>query len=613
MSRPIRSIPMSIYGGGRNEVSKFHWSTGQVQNVTPIPLRGDYRADRTEPTMFSPLDPHTLYYASNVLFKTVDGGNSWQTISPDLTRPEPGAPPSIGPLLAKNPDAAKQRGVIYALAPSFHSVNTLWAGTDDGLIWITRDGGKNWSNISPPELAPWSKVTQIEASHFDDNTAYASVSRFRVDDLHPYIYRTRDGGKSWQLITSGLPDAPVDTVREDPVRKGLLFAGTETNVWVSFDDGDHWQSLQLNLPHTSMRDLWVHEDDLIVATHGRSFWILDDITPLRQIADASATSDVLFKPAPAYRVRRSTYSDTPIPPDEPMGENPPDGAILDYHLAKPAAEATIEILDARGAVVRRYSSSDQPEQTEAQLSKQLIPLYWIRGHKTLSTATGMHRWVWDLHYSAPMAPHYDYPISAVPHDTPRTPQGPLALPGSYTVRLTTGGHSYTAPLVVKMDPRVTTSLGGLQQQFDLQHHLASLLSASTEAVGQVGSVREQIKTILTQASGSIKDSLQQFDNKLKLVLDGPGKPASGKKEPTLSSVNGAASTLYAEVDRADAAPTDGPECRHHRCRTRCLHRYEAMGGNEGLRLASDQHPAPRRAVTGDQPGKAYRYWCGARG
>jgi photosystem II stability/assembly factor-like uncharacterized protein len=548
--------PDVIYGGGRTEVSKFHWSTGQVQNVTPIPMRGAYRADRTEPTMFSPLDPHTLYYASNVLFKTVDGGDSWQTISPDLTRPDPGAPPSIGPLLAKNPDAAKQRGVIYALAPSSHSINTLWAGTDDGLIWITRDGGKNWSNITPPELTPWSKVTQIEASHFDDNTAYASVSRFRIDDLRPYIYRTRDGGKSWQLIARSLPDSPVDTVREDPVRKGLLFAGTESSVWVSFDDGDHWQSLQLNLPHTSMRDLWIHESDLIVATHGRSFWILDDISPLRQITDATVNSDVLFKPAPAYRVRRSTNPDTPIPPDEPLGENPPDGAILDYHLAKSVSDPlTIEVMDAKGAVVRRYSSTDQPDQTEAQLKQQIIPLYWIRMRKALSTDAGMHRWVWDLRYSTPLAPHYEYPISAVPHDTPRTPLGPLAMPGTYTVRLTVSGHTYSAPLTVKMDPRVTASAAGLQQQFDLEMRLASLLTSSSRAVIEARSIRDQIKIILPQANGSAKDALQAFDAKLKALLGTPGGQGPEAQVPTLTSVNGAANTLYPAVDQADAAPT----------------------------------------------------------
>ncbi|HEV2232038.1 MAG TPA: glycoside hydrolase, partial [Terriglobia bacterium] len=361
--------PDIVFGAGRNEVSKFSWTTGQVQNVSPIPVASEkYRADRTEPLIFSTVDPHTLYYATNFLFKTTNGGESWQTISPDLTRPHPGIPASLGNLAASDKNADKQRGVIYALAPSFKNVNTIWAGTDEGLIWITRDGGKKWKNITPPQLTPWSKVTQITASHFDDVTAYASVSRFRIDDLHPQIFRTHDGGTTWQSITNGLPNnAPVDTVREDPVRKGLLYAGTETSVWVSFDDGGHWQSLQLNLPHSSMRDLWIHDNDLIVATHGRSFWILDDLTPLRQITETVAKSEAyLFKPEPAYRIKRDTYTDTPLPPDEPTGQNPPDGAVLNYFLAAPASgPVTLEILDAQGKLVRRFSSADQPEVSEA--------------------------------------------------------------------------------------------------------------------------------------------------------------------------------------------------------------------------------------------------------
>jgi photosystem II stability/assembly factor-like uncharacterized protein len=360
-----------IYGAGRNEVSLYQWSTGQKENITPIPIRGDqYRTERTEPLVFSPLNPRLLYYASNILFKTTDRGATWTAISPDLARKEDGVPSSVGSMAAKDAKAPKYRGAIYSLAPSFKSINTIWAGTDDGLIWITRDGGLHWTDITPPELGPWSKVTQLEASHFDARSAYASVSRFRVDDLHPYLYRTRDGGKSWQRITTGLPDnAPVDTVREDPVRKGLLFAGTETSVWMSFDDGDHWQPLQLNLPHTSMRDLWIHDADLIVATHGRSFWILDDITPLRQASAAIASAKAhLFQPAPAWRVERDANTDTPLPPDEPAGKNPPDGAMIDYFLGAPASDPlTIEVLDSAGKLVRRYSSDDQPELTGEQL------------------------------------------------------------------------------------------------------------------------------------------------------------------------------------------------------------------------------------------------------
>jgi len=549
--------PDIIYGGGRSEVSKFHWSTGQVQNITPVPLRSPkYRTDRTEPTMFSPLDPHTLYFASNVLFKTNDGGNSWQTISPDLTRENPGIPSSVGNLIPKNAD--KQRGVIYALAPSFKTVNMLWAGTDDGLIWLTRDGGKKWNDITPKELTPWSKVTQISASHFDDDTAYASVSRFRINDEHPYIYRTHDGGKNWTPITSGLPDfGPVDTVRADPERKGLLFAGTENSVCVSFDDGDHWQSLQLNLPHTSMRDLWIHDNDLIVATHGRSFWILDDIAPLREVASLAATTEAhLFTPALAYRIQRDTNPDTPLPPDEPAAANPPDGVVIDYYLPAASASVTLEILDARGHLVRRFSSADKPEATEPELQKQLIPLYWLRPFRSLPSDAGMHRWVWDLHYPAPDATHHEYPIAAIPGDTPRHPLGPTALPGIYTARLTTAGRSYTAPFVVKMDPRVKISAAGLEKKFQMEMRLASLLSRTSQATLQAGSIRDSLQKLSQQTSGPLRDSVQAFQNKLAAVLGAPGgfaaPPAS---EITLSRGNGQVATLYGQIWQVDAEPT----------------------------------------------------------
>jgi photosystem II stability/assembly factor-like uncharacterized protein len=549
--------PDIIYGGGRSEVSKFHWSTGQVQNVTPVPLRNPkYRTDRSEPTMFSPLDPHVLYFASNVLFKTTDGGNSWQTISHDLTRESPGVPASVGNLIPKG--AEKQRGVIYALAPSFKNINTLWAGTDDGLIWQTRDGGRKWNDITPKDLTPWSKVTQISASHFDDDSAYASVSRFRINDNHPYIYRTHDGGKTWKLITAGLPDfGPVDTVREDPVRKGLLFAGTENSVWVSFDDGDHWQSLELNLPHTSMRDLWIHENDLIVATHGRSFWILDDITALREVAGlAGITGAHLFTPAPAFRIQRDTNTDTPIPPDEPAAVNPPAGVVIDYYLAQSTSAVSLEILDARGRLVRRFSSADKPEATEEELKKQLIPLYWLRPFRSLSADVGMHRWVWDLHYPAPDPTRHEYPIAATPGDTPRLPLGPTALPGTYTAQLTMDGKRYTAPFTVKMDPRVKTSAAGLEKKFQLETRLAALLTQTSQAVLQAGSIRDPLEKLSQRASDPVRNSVQAFQTKLIAVLGSPaGFAAAPTNEITLTRVNGQVAVLYGQIWQVDAEPT----------------------------------------------------------
>jgi photosystem II stability/assembly factor-like uncharacterized protein len=548
-----------VYGAGRNEVSRFHWSTGQVENVTPIPVRGKYRVDRTEPLMFSPVDPHLLYYATNVLFESRDGGRSWQEISRNLTREKPGMPASVGNQASLNLKAEKQRGAIYSLAASFHDVNTLWAGTDDGLVWMTRDGGKTWKNITPSGLAEWNKVTQISASRFDDETAYVSVSGFRIDDLRPYIYRTHDGGKTWQKITQGLPDdAPVDTVREDPVRKGLLFAGTEKAVWVSFDDGDRWQSLQLNLPHTSMRDLLVHDNDLIVGTHGRSFWILDDIAPLRQMGAAVANAEAhLFDPAPAYRVRRDTNTDTPLPADEPAGENPPDGAVIDYFLANAASgPVTVEMLDGQGKMVRRYSSAEQSEQTQAELEKELIPRYWLRIAKTLSSKPGMHRWIWDLRYAPPGSTQHEYPIAAVPHDTPRYPLGPLVMPGRYTVRLTANGRSYSAALTVKMDPRVKTSLADLEKKLALETQLVAAMMRSSQAVSQARSIREQVENLAKSATGPLKDSVETLDQKTSAVLGGASDSANSDSEkPALVAAGSTVNALYKEVEKTDVAPT----------------------------------------------------------
>jgi hypothetical protein len=458
-------------------VSRFNQTTGEVQQVGPEMGRrgGKYRFVRTMPLLFSPVDPHILYLGSQYLLRTVNGGQSWEEISPDLTRASYEIPPSLGAFTSADPEKGKHRGVIYTIAPSYKDANVIWVGTDDGLIHITRDAGKTWTNVTPPALTPWSKVSVMDASHFDAASAYAAINRFRLDDLAPHIWRTHDFGKTWKEITRGLPDnAPINTVREDPLRKGLLFAGSERAVWVSFNDGDDWEPLRLNMPATSIRDLTIHEDDLVAGTHGRSFWILDDITPLRQANAAIANSGAhLFKPQTAMRVRWNKNTDTPLPPEEPAGQNPPDGAILYYYLKNASDSVVIEVLDAAGKLVRRYSSTDQPPPAENDLT---YPTYWIRPPQIPPAVPGMHRFVWDLRYTPPDALRHDYPMTAIYHDTPREPRGPIVLPGEYTVKLTVDGKSFTQPLTVKMDPRVKTPPAALKQQFDLAMKLVEMMS-----------------------------------------------------------------------------------------------------------------------------------------
>jgi photosystem II stability/assembly factor-like uncharacterized protein len=565
--------PNLIYGG---KATVFDRNTGQTRDASPVVLRtGKYRFNRTAPLIFSPADPHVLYLGSNVLFATRDGGNSWQIVSPDLTREDPGVPATLGPFVEADPAKSKHRGVIYAIAPSPKDANLIWAGTDDGVIQVTHDGGKTWQNVTPPELTPWSKLAQMDASHFDTATVYAAVNRFRLDDLHPYIYRTHDGGKSWQKIVSGLPDnEPVNTVREDPERKGLLFAGTERSVYVSWDDGDHWQSLKMNLPPTSIRDLVIHHDDIVVGTHGRSFWILDNITPLRQFsAEVANAPAFLFAPQLTYRVRRNNNTDTPLPPEEPAGQNPPDGAMIDYWLKTAASSpVTLEILDASsGRVVRHFSSADKPE---AVNPKELeVPMYWVRPIRTLSSASGMHRFLWDLTYPAPDVLAHEYPISAIYRDTPRYPLGAAVLPGQYKIVLTVGGKIYTQTLDIKMDPRMKTSPEDLRRQFELDQKIADALHQDYEALQQVRSLRAQLKVltgkIFTTGSteGHRENPAPDAIQKTTAALEAKAAPIGGEEGGygarylstpegrSLSRLNSGFNALVSALDTADDAPT----------------------------------------------------------
>jgi photosystem II stability/assembly factor-like uncharacterized protein len=538
--------PGIIYGG---KVTRYEEKTGMTQEVGPVVLRtGKYRFVRTAPILFSPTDPRVLYFALNVLFKTTNGGQSWDVISPDLTREAPGVPANLGIYAEK---ARAPRGVIYAIGPSPKDGDTIWAGTDDGLVQVTRDGGRRWKNVTPPEMTAWSKVTQIDASHFDAGTAYVSVSRFRLDDLTPYVYRTKDGGASWKRITAGLPDdAPVNVVREDPERSGLLFAGTEKGVSVSFDDGETWQSLRGNLPASSVRDLIVKDGDLVVATHGRSFWILDDISRLRQWTGEAAPGGVqLFRPRRAYRLRRNENTDTPLPPEEPAGQNPPDGAILDYRLASASASPiTLEVRDGAGRLLRRFSSADAPKPPDANAYP--VPAYWFETPETLSAAAGAHRFVWDLREEPPAALHRSFPISAIAGETPLVPEGPLVPPGTYTVTLTAAGASSTQTLAVEMDPRVTATASDLAKQSEAARAVTAALAQDAAALDEVRAARAKL------AKAKASEKTAALDAALKDLEDGKEAAGGDLSSEGFRRLNGRLVTLLEVIESADAAPTD---------------------------------------------------------
>jgi hypothetical protein len=543
--------PDIVYGG---KVSRYDRRTGEVIQVGPRAAPGEaYRVVRTQPILFSPIDPKTLYFASNTLWKTTSGGlQGWTKISPDLTRETWTVPASVGIYRDSPPARPTQRGVIYTIAPGYTDINRIWVGTDDGLIHTTKDGGQTWSNVTPQELTPWMKVSMMDASHTNPLGAYAAVNTLRLDDLKPHIYRTRDEGKTWTHITTGIPDgATVNSVKEDPKRPGLLFAGTETQVYVSLDDGDHWQSLRQNMPATSIRDLVIKDDDLVVGTHGRGFWILDGISSLRELQPAMLQEDAhLFKPGDAIRFEFSRWPDTPLPPDEPSSPNPPDGAIIEYHLKQQATGVvTLEILDRAGAAIRRFASDDKPREIRDEGN---VPSYWIRPSRILSGAPGLHRFVWDLHYPPPAGATPGYPISATPGDTEPEPKGPWVVPGSYSVRLTVDGKPYTQPLVVKMDPRVKQP-ETLQQQFDLSKRVYDAINTIQSTLPKVQQARDR-----AQAAGNA-DLAQQLQA-LAGAAGGRGRGGGGRGRggapgtPTLGGVAAQLSGLYGSTQDGSGPP-----------------------------------------------------------
>lgn len=507
---PSPSDPNIVYAGDyQGNITRFDRRTNQVQSISVWPVLSDaqgaasleHRFQWTAPIVISPQDDHTIYYGGERIFQSTDGGMHWEAISPDLTRNDKAKQQASGGPITIDDTGTEYYDTVFSIAPSPVAKGLIWAGTDDGLIQITRDEGKNWANVTPKDLPEWSRVSLIEASPFDAGTAYVAIDRHQNDDLGIYIYKTADYGKTWIRLGDGIPEgAFVRAVREDPKKKGLLYAGTERGIYVSFDDGAHWRSLQLNLPNVPVHDLVVKNDDLVVATHGRSFWILDDVSPLRQYEDSVAGEDMhLYSPATAYRIhagegpRHHTFT----------GENPPNGAVIYYYFKKaPKEEVKIEILDGVGSVIRSYSSKyteplDEPlDPDDKKPEKQIKP------------EDGLNRFVWDLHYEdAHRVPGYylwEYGDGA---------RGPLAVPGSYQVRLTAKGRSETVPFELKIDPRVTVSQADLEKQFKLQMELREQLNRVYDAVNQIQDVHEQLD--------GLKKRLAPGDSS-KALMDGAG-------------------------------------------------------------------------------------------
>lgn len=509
---PDPKDPNLVYGG---RVIKFDKRTGQSQNVAPEVLRsGKIRFLRTMPLLFHPADDSMLLFGTNVVWKTHDGGETWVAISPDLTGKQPEAPSSVGDFVTNDMKSMPQRAIVYALGPSPMNKNIIWAGTDDGLVHVTTNGGNSWSNVTPPDLTSWDKISQIDAGHFDEGTAYIAVNAIRKDDMRPLIYRTHDYGKTWELISDGMnPIGPVNTVREDHSAKGLLFAGTEREVYFSANDGDNWKSLRMNMPPSSIRDLVIHENDLVIGTHGRSIWILDDFSPLRELIKLPISEPHLFQPSLATRVRFNMFSDTPLPPEEPTGENPPDGAIIDYHLPSKANKVLLEILDSKGQLVNKFNSQDILQLPDT--TKLPHPTYWIRPMTKPSIDKGHHRFVWNLRHTDPPGAQRGYAIAAVLNETPSGPVGPFVAPGIYRVRLTVDGAVIEKDLKVRLDPRSKLSDADLQLQTNLSMSVY-------EAYKELQNIRDAARDLLRgkkKIKSKRRSELEHFV--------GMGDPANG--------------------------------------------------------------------------------------
>ncbi len=549
---PDPTDPDIIYGG---RVEKLNLRTQQTQVIDPTLAHPAFdRRTWTLPLVFSRRDPRVLYFSNQRLYRTADGGSHWTVISRDLTRETPGVPSNLDPITADlNPHSGPRLGVIYSIAPSRLADHDIWVGTDDGLIWRTRDEGEHWNDITPTGLGAWSKVGIIDVSHFDAETAYAAIDRHRIEDTRPYIYRTHDGGKSWKLVSSGIPDGSfVNAVREDPVRKGLLYAGTERGVYVSFDDCDQWQPLQLNLPVTSVRDLDINGDDLVIATHGRGFWVIDNVTPLRQVNSMVASASAwLYKPATAVRERQAGFTGTPLPKDEPMAPNPPAGACIDYVLQSAATiPITVDIIDSDGKLVRHYSSADPTPKADPATLRTSPE--WFVTPWTLATTPGMHRFIWPLRYAA-------LPALAGPRRT--WADGVWAPPGDYRIVLKANGQELAQALRITPDPRLSFPSAAYAEQFVFAREVLALRASVTTALEEA--IQLNAKILKRQATADMADAAMSADleavHRKAMDIAEAISPStwwiSPKHTTSLQFLDGALEKLESAADGADGPPT----------------------------------------------------------
>ncbi|HYL11648.1 MAG TPA: hypothetical protein VEV41_01340 [Terriglobales bacterium] len=551
-----RDASVVYAGSGNGYLTRWDKRTMQAQDITvwPIDYSGHgakdmkYRLAWTQPILISPHDPNVVYTTAQMVFKSTDHGMSWTAISSDLTRNDKSKQDSSGGPITKDNTSVEYYDTVFTIAESPVQKDLLWAGTDDGLIQVTRDGGKNWANVTPKGMPEWSLVSLIDASPHDAGTAYVAVDCHKLDDLKPYVYRTADFGKSWTKITNGIPDgAYVHAVREDPAQKGLLYAGTETGVFVSWDNGANWQSLQLDLPTTPIHDLVVKNNDLVVATHGRSFWILDDITPLRQLSAQAASSPMIqYKPGITYRLHWPEFFER----RQPVGQNAPRGALVSYYFkTAPKGEVTLEILDAQGAIVRKYSSVEKKEAETPPEWPDLEPQ-----PEKIPAEAGMNRFAWDLRYEGP-------------HKLPGEvgaeyrSKGPMAPPGNYQIRLTAEGKSLTVPLELKMDPRVNVSAADMQKEFDLELKIRGLLSDLHDTVREIRETRVQLGTLRNRLEGArfktISDSSDALNKKMAPIEEHLLQVNAKSSEANLNFPNMADEQLHslAFSVETDAAPT----------------------------------------------------------